>query len=108
MANLIELAAQFPGTVSKLDDHTFHDGKYAVVRFPNGFGISAIPAEYGDGAELALIQFHGETLEDYRLKYSEPFYDVIIVDNSEELLHLMNTVRLFPAGRFVSEHGIID
>lgn len=80
-------------TVPRTTD-THDGGTHAIYRFPNGYGASHLTGSHAyGGSEVAVIRYHGEASDAYRLVYDTPVTgDVIPGVTPDELPAILDAI----------------
>ena len=58
--------------------HSQNGGTQTVYRFDNGYGASIVNHQFSYGTEMAVVKFHGSSIEDFDLCYSTPITDDVL------------------------------
>lgn len=90
-------------------------GGQFVCRFPNGYGVSVVRVSgftYGSDQglfELAVLEYHGDGINDYKLTYDTPITDDVIGWlNIVNAVDLMEKVAELPATAYALAHFVTE
>lgn len=99
----------------KIRPFSFGSGGHFICRFPNGYGVSVVrfTLAYGTGSygaekglfELAVLEYFGDSLDDYELTYGTPITDDVIGHLTiEEVGKIMDQVAELPPTKYAQFH----
>jgi hypothetical protein len=72
-------------------------GPQYVFRFENNYGASLIRSYFSYGNELAVLYFHNEDVDDYRLVYDTPITnDVLGHLDAEDVEEALDAIKALP------------
>ena len=73
-------------------------GTQTIYRFDNGYGASIVNHQFSYGTEMAVVKFHGSSIEDFDLCYDTPITNDELGDlTNEDIQRYLTLIELLPS-----------